>query len=265
MEKTGPPVPLIIHETTKDNVINDVVDISKDTIIAVKHSRGLLLTTNGAKTWRDIFPDQLTKESTIDDHGVVWAFDSWKGIHEASYSRLSGSTNLGKTWNKAEFDINKFFPLHIYSKPHEPLCIITRDYKIYRLTGKNLYTDWKFTDSIPRQEEFLNPYYVIPYDIDNYDTLKLLRKVNHVTDTLLTLNNAGDVSNMIKVKDTLFLAGNTKDHKAYFASVTLNKKYKEYKVAGKFACVKQGRQGHIWVYGDAGLYLKVKNNLIKIL
>src|SRR5688572_17480200 len=66
------------------NAIHDLLAVSGDTLIAVKWHTGLIITTDGGKTWNDLAESTYLKKITIDKSGVLWGLNSWIGIHEAS-------------------------------------------------------------------------------------------------------------------------------------------------------------------------------------
>lgn len=126
-----------------DPAVFSLLPISGDTLIAVKWHGGLSITTNAGLNWKTIHenPKQndfvYFKYLMLDKNRTLWGLDSWKGIHEADYSRLSYSTDLGEHWTKKkDFNTADFFPYTFHSKVHAPLQIATFDGNIYESKGK---------------------------------------------------------------------------------------------------------------------------------
>ncbi len=131
-----------------DRSISNILPLNGDTLIATKWNQGILLTYDAGKTWQELHPNMLLKLITIDNKGTIWGLNSWRGIHERSYSRIYKSEDKGRTWSKTEFDLQKFFPMEIVSKPGTTLQITTIDKKIYTLNGENILTDWIYDSTV---------------------------------------------------------------------------------------------------------------------
>ena len=105
-----------LAEAEKDHTIYSAVELTKDTIILLRRSVGLEFSTNGGKTWKWIAKQFFRiDELTVDDKGIWWALERWKGIHEPSYCRMYKSIDNGKVWQEYTFNTSVFFPYHIYS------------------------------------------------------------------------------------------------------------------------------------------------------
>lgn len=245
------------------HAIMDLLAVNGDTLIGVKWGKGIVITTDGGKTWIDKPNEPSIKEITIDNKGILWGLNSWIGIHEESYSRLMYSKDFGTTWETIEFKVNEFFPLTIYSKPHENLEITSFENKIYKLTGNNYKTNWTFVDSINVQDQkFI---YALPYKIS--ERRELMKQTNKGTwDTLIKIPEISIPSEMIFSKNTLYIAaGGDGGYKAYFATFTNDSTLKRYEMEGSNALgVIKDTKDRIWTFGVGGIYVLQKDKLMKM-
>lgn len=245
--------------------IRNILPINGDTIIAANWGKGIIITNDAGKSWSAIAPDLYFKSMTLDNAGVIWAIDSWVGIHEEDHSRIYKSTDKGKTWQETIFNTDKFFPLEIVSTPHQPLRISTHDKKEYLLIGKNPFTDWKY---ISVYKDMGEADAIIE---GNYKFLKgkhqgkLLRRTVK-WDTIYHFKDVYAYDLHIK-KNTVYVAGFTGGvkGKAYFASLT-NKKLHEYPIEGLHAYgIKEDNKGRLWIYTSEGInLLKTTGQLEKV-
>jgi hypothetical protein len=195
------------HTTTKpiataevDKIIDDVIDISHDTIIACKHSNGLIISTDAGKSWTEVNPNLYFKEVAMTDSGYLIGIHSWVGIHEADLSKLYRSKDFGKTWDTFHLDTEKFFPLHFVSSPKEKLLVQTFDNKIYQLNGPDLKTDWTFIRpakpiAIRKSFESARPFMVDDHDVSR---IKLTYMRDSIAETLTILDKCGQVNDGIR-------------------------------------------------------------------
>src|ERR1043165_6307744 len=76
--------------------IRDLVAVNGDTLIAADWEKGCIVTYDAGKHWTPTAPNTHFKKMTVDNKGVVWAIDSWIGIHEEDHSRIYRSADGGK-------------------------------------------------------------------------------------------------------------------------------------------------------------------------
>ena len=223
---------------------------------------------------------------TIDSNGVIWAIDSWVGIHEEDHSILYRSVDKGKLWQDFTFDTKNFFPLEIISNPHQSLRISTYDKKEYLLNGNNYLTDWKFV-SIQKEEKKEDAIIRGNYKLFNGRLNgKLLKKsvkwdtIYHFKDLnaydMYIKNNSRHITVFAGKKtevmeelcaETVYVAGFTSGQKgkAYFASFIGNN-LREYPIADSHVYgIKEDSKGRLWVYASEGIYLlKTTDELEKV-
>jgi len=245
------------------NAIHDLLSVSGDTLIGVKWESGIIVTTDGGKTWIEKAHSTIIKEITIDNNGILWGLDCWIGIHEASYSRLMFSKDFGNSWERIDFNIDQLFPIAFSSKPHENLTIATIDNKTYRLTGNDYKTNWTLIDTVDREAD--GAIYSLPYKISSR-TILLKQNNNGVWDTLIKIPDISIPFEIIQSKDTLFIAaGGYGGYKALFASITNDTTLTKYEMPSIQALgVVQDSKGRIWTFGDGGIFILQKNKLKKM-
>jgi hypothetical protein len=137
------------------HAVEDLLPIHGDTLLAAMQSR-LALTTDGGRHWRDLPRSRsmpLIKRLAMDQHHTLWGLDWWPGVHEAPYSRLSYSTDLGESWAKHhEFDPGTFFPSEFYSLPGHPIQMVTHgEDKLYQMQDR-FGKEWAFIRSLAERE-----------------------------------------------------------------------------------------------------------------
>ncbi|RZK09718.1 MAG: hypothetical protein EOO43_21000 [Flavobacterium sp.] len=92
--------------------IRGVFDVSVDTIVLLRHSLGIEVSSDRGMSWIWLAKDiNRFNEFTIDDKGLMWGLELWIGIHEPSYCRMHSLQDKGKTWKSYELDAQKFFPM----------------------------------------------------------------------------------------------------------------------------------------------------------
>jgi len=253
-----------------DKTIQNVFDISRDTIIACKYGKGLIFSKDGGKSWKELAPNLLFDEVTLTDNGCLVGLDSWVGIHEADYSKLYLSKDFGKTWNIFNVDTRIFFPVKIVSNSKEKLLIQTWDNKIYESYGKDLTTDWTFVrNGTDRKNQYGD--IELPYKIDgsNDHDIKLLREENNQVDTLATLATCRQVNNVASLTDFVYISGagyekSFEETYAYFASYSKEAGIKEYKIPGRYAYLKKTQHNNIYIMNDEGLFITNKDTLQRL-
>jgi hypothetical protein len=254
-------------ENLIDKTVQNVIDISKDTIIAFKYKNELILTTDGGVNWTTLENTFYLNEFTLTDKNILIGIHSWQGIHEADFCRLYFSKDLGKIWDTITFDTNKFFPIKITSNPKEQLCVQTANYKIYKLTGENLNKDWTLIKTLKEPE----PKYDVedyPYKIDDaVDIRNKLYKINGMADTLAILTLCRQVNDLINTKDIIYISGmgyepNTDINYGYYAHYTKKNGLKEYKFEGRNCYLKMTQLGNVYIMSNDGLFIE-NNDSIK--
>ena len=253
---------------TTDKTIQNVFDISNDTIIACKYGKGLILSTDAGLNWIELKTNLLFDEVTMTDSGYLVGLDSWQGIHEPDYSRLYLSKDFGKTWQTFNLDTKSFFPLNIVSKPKEKVLVQTVDNKLYQLNGLNLKTDWTFVQlAKPSGEKDSKSSF--PFAIDDYDDhrIKLLKTNNKTIDTLAILNKCRQVNDIVSTSEFVYIAGagylnlSDQENYAYYASYNKQKRLKEYVIPGHYAYLKKTQLNKVYIMNDEGLFLTYRDTL----
>jgi len=257
-----------LKEAEKDHEIYDIVELSKDTIILLRHSIGIELSTNGGKTWqwlgKKIF---RLDELTVDNKGIWWGLERWKGIHEPSYCIMDRSFDRGKTWDRFIFHPLLFFPYHIYSKPHEQLAITNfGDNKVFSLSGSDPQHNWRCIKQLPEKDllaEISIENYFVSRDNDN-NKLYVKRKSGKV-DTLMSFTNAYNIYYIEKTKNKIYVAGTTPDGiNSYFGYIVNEHMLKNWIVPGGDVNMIKTQMGHIFLTCATGAYLFKNNQLIQI-
>jgi hypothetical protein len=251
-----------------DKTIQNVYDISKDTIIACKYEKGLIISKNAGETWTNLDTTLLFDDLTLTDKGILVGLDSWQGIHEADYSKFYISKDFGKKWTIITIDTEKIFPLNIFSNPKEQLTIITTDKKIYKLTGPDLQRDWTFVKSlvVPEIDNIIRDF---PFEIDDYNNrnIKLLKSNGKNKDTIITLKNCQEVNDIINYKDIVHISGlsyklNSVINHGYYAQYKSKNNFKEFEIPGHYTYIKKTQLGNIYIMSDEGLFIE-RNGKIK--
>lgn len=256
-------------ETTNKSIQN-VFDISSDTIIACKYGKSLILSKDGSKTWTELKTELLFDEVTIIDNGYLVGLYSWRGIHEPDCSKLYLSKDFGQTWQTFNLDTKRFFPLNIVSNPRQKLLVQTVDNKIYQLDGTDLINDWTF---VKNATEIQNQYKEIelPFKIDdsNDHEIKLLLETNKQSEILAKLSTCRQVNNVASWTDFVYISGagyekSFEETNAYFASFSKSNGLKEYKIPGHYAYLKKTQLNNIYIMNDDGLFITNKDTLRRL-
>jgi len=252
--------------SNKENrYINNINDISKDSIIACKYFT-LMYSTNGGKNWKDIKTSLMFKDITFTDKKVLVGIDSWEGIHESDYSRIHISKDFGNSWETITFDTKKFFPIKIISNPKEQLCLLTDENKIYKLQGADYKKDWVYVKTIP-ETEYTRDVVDYPYGVNGVsDNLKLYKKSKNKTDTLAYLDLCSQVSEILQKDNVVHISGTGTDRKTgkeygYYGQLIHDKTLKQYKLPGWFTNIKRTKF-NVYIMFEDGLFI-VKDEKIK--
>jgi hypothetical protein len=250
-----------IQNKDTNHPVQDLLPINGDTLIAAKWYGGLMITYDAGKNWQVLSADMLFKTMTIDNKGVLWGIDSWRGIHERDYSRLYKSIDKGKTWIETVFDTQKFFPLEIISKPHTPLHIITGDKKEYALSGKNQLIDWKY---ISTNSEWENEIREGSFKILRKGKQGALLRLTASWDTIYTFKKLYAFDLHVK-RDTIYIVGAIGGNaNAYFAYLTKDNQLREFTIEGMQAYgIREDKKGRIWMFSTEGVYLLTNDKLEK--
>ncbi|GAA3988437.1 hypothetical protein GCM10022210_46680 [Mucilaginibacter dorajii] len=259
----------MLADAGKDHKICGTFDVSKDTIVLLRGSFGIELSTDHGKTWtwlgKKIF---RLNEFTIDDKGTWWGLERWAGIHEPSYCMIHSSVNAGKTWITYEFNTNNFFPFHIDSKPREPLEITDfRSKKIYRLSGRDASHNWQFVKQLPENDNQIADLSVENYFIsNNNDNNKLyVKRENGITDTLMSFKKAYNIYNIKKIKNTVYVTGpSSGDINSYFAVIKNERLLQEFTIPGGDINLIKTQFNRIYLNSTSGAYQYKNNKVINI-
>ncbi len=256
---------------TTDKTIQNVFDISNDTIIACKYGQGLILSTDAGLNWTELKTNLMFDEVTMTDSGYLVGLDSWQGIHEPDYSRLYLSKDFGKTWQTFNLDTKSFFPLNIVSKPKDKVLVQTVDNKLYQLNGLNLKTNWTFVQlAKPSGEKDSKSSF--PFAIDDYDDhrIKLFKTNNKTIDTLAILDKCRQVNDIVSTSEFVYIAGtgylnlSDQENYAYYASYNKQNGLKEYVIPGHYAYLKKTQLNKVYIMNDEGLFLTNQDTLKRL-
>ncbi|MGE5108364.1 MAG: hypothetical protein ACM3H8_12515 [Sphingobacteriales bacterium] len=259
------------HIQSVNKTIENVFDISNDTIIACKYENGLILSKDAGQSWTELKTALLFDEVTLSDNGYLIGLDSWQGIHEPDYSRLYLSKDFGKTWQTFSLDCKTFFPLHIISMPKEKVLVETVDNKVYQLNGLNLKTDWAFIKSVkPTEAENIKS--CLPFVIDDYDDhrIKLFHLSTKKIDTLAILDKCRQVNNIISAIKFVYISGagynksSGDETYAYYSSYNKKNGLKQYIIPGHYAYLKKTQLGRVYIMNDKGLFITNQDTLKKL-
>jgi hypothetical protein len=230
--------------------ISDVLFLNDTVIVCAKRNSEIVMSENGGTTWASIskcYVDQLT----IDDKGTIWGIKSWIGIHEPSFSELYYSKNRGKSWVKNTFDTKVFFPVKIFSEPHQKLSVLSFSDKVYELRGNNIKGDWAEIGSVDTNR--MN-------QVSGLHNEREFKKMNSRFD----LSDWSICLDVLENNDTVYMAGEGIDRKAYFSMFPNKNQQFKYKMDGTQATgIKKDLSNRIWVFGDAGLFLQSGKILLK--
>ncbi len=258
----------MLVQAEKDHEIYGAFELSNDSIILLRRSVGIELSTDQGKTWKWLGKKIFRiDEFTVDNNGVWWGLERWKGIHEPSYCRLHKSTDLGKTWESYMFYPSVFFPYHIFSKPHQPLAVTNfGDNKVFILSGNDPRHHWQYVKQLPKSEHFADVSvgeYSVSRDNDN-NKLYVKRKTGKV-DTLLSFTKAYNIYKIEKASNVIYVAGPaTNGIDSYFAVIKNEHLLKEFTVPGGDINLIKTQLGHIFLTSTTGAYLLQHNQLISI-
>jgi hypothetical protein len=247
---------LLKKENIENRYINNITDISKDSVIACRYSV-VMYSTNGAKTWKDIKTSFMFKDITFTDKKILVGIDSWIGIHEEDYSRLNISKDFGNSWETITFDTQKFFPIEIISNPNEQLCVLTSENKIYKLQGTDYKKDWVYVKTKP-ETELTRDIIDYPYGVHDGDDLKLYKKNNKKADTLAYLDLCNEVREILQKDKVVHISGTGIDRKTgkeygYYGQLIHDKILKQYKLPGWFTNIKKTKF-NVYIMCENGLY-----------
>lgn len=257
---------LLKEENVENRYITNIVDISKDSVIACKYVSGLMYSVNGAKTWKDFKTSLMFKGVTFTDKKILVGIDSWVGIHEADYSRLHISKDFGNSWETITFDTENFFPIEIISSPKEQLCVLTSESKIYKLQGTDYKKDWVYVKTRP-ETEFTRDIIDYPYGVNSVgDKLKLYKRNSKKADTLAYLDLCNEVREILQKDNVVHISGSGIDKKTgkeygYYGQLIDDEILKQYRLPGWFTNIKKTKF-NVYIMCENGLYI-VKNGKIK--
>lgn len=254
-------------QTEKDHEIYGAFQISKKTIILLRCSNGIELSNDKGKTWKWLGKKIWgLNEFTVDNKGIWWGLERWKGIHEPSYCTIHKSTDLGKTWIGYTFNPGIFFPYHINSKPFEKLSITNYwDNKIYELEGNDPQHHWKYIKQLAKDDELSD------LSVENYyisranDNNKLyVKRGNGKTDTLLSLTKAYNIYYIQKYKNIIYVAGPKDGNDSYFAIIVNEHLIKEFTIPGGDLNMSVKAFNRIILTSTEGAFLLQDNKLTHI-
>lgn len=238
------------------NVINKVVEISKDTLIICKYIGGIGISTDAGETWKELSNSYFFDDIVFDKNKNLIAINHWVGIHERSYSKLFISKDFGENWEQIDFDIKKFFPVKIVSKNTQNLELMTYDSLIYKLDGLDYKSDWKTSKDRPH----FNSNYEVFYDSDSL-------KFQYNSHNYRFYSKFDQVNDIVKHNNKIYLSGSGdyKDERytAIMSIVSDRNRIKEFFInEGSYAYLTKSEFNNLYVFGDFGVY-KVEEDTIK--
>jgi len=254
-------------QAQKDREIYGAFELSRDSVILLRRSVGIELSSNAGKSWQWLAKDIANiNEFTVDDKGVWWGLEYWIGIHEASYCRLHKSENHGKTWSDYIFNASVFFPTHIYSKAHKSLAIMNfSDNRIYQLSGNDPGHNWRYIKQLPKKDE-LADISVENYFVSRANNKLYVKRINGKVDTLMAFAKAWDIYHIEENKSRIYVAGPKGDDSgdSYFAIILKERLLKEYIIPGDDVNITIGRSGRVFITSTTGAYLLQETHLSQI-
>jgi hypothetical protein len=248
--------------TTGDHSIYGVYELSADSLVLIKR-RGFVLQTAKGMHWKWLAKDiGGINEFTADNIGNWWLLQRWKGIHEASYSRLYRSSNKGKTCQRYEFNTNVFFPYSITSAQHQPLQIKTfYNNKVFRLVGSNPQHNWQFLKKLP-DEEWGRDVSAGKYFITSFSN-KLYTKENGKADTILSFLRISKLYQIEQINNALYITGENKDDGGEWFLVVANKHIINKQLFSRVTITKTQHK-HLYVIAEGKPYRFQNGKLISI-
>lgn len=230
--------------------VSDILFLDTKNIICSKRNGEIAFSNDGGDTWNTVSKCDLDN-LTIDDKGKIWGIKSWVGIHEPSYSRLYYSEDRGMTWTEHTFNVNKFFPLRIFSEPSQKLRVLTFSNQVFELNGTDVSADWsKITDVDTSNLNRLTGFY----------QERKLQELKSKFD----ISDLSDCLDILEINDTVYLAGGGVDGHAYFSVFYGNRHKYRFEMDGMQATgLKMDKNNRVWVLGDAGAFVWFENVLKK--
>lgn len=262
LKKSQPIQNRVDYEYFKNNnlnVINNISQISNDTIILCKYISGIAISEDGGMNWSESSKSYYFEDLVYDKNKNLVAINHWVGIHEPSYSYLFVSEDFGETWKKIEFNIKKFFPVKILSDQYQQLELMTEDSLVYRLNGNDYQNDWVITKS---KFDDINNEYKVDYSSDK---LTISRDSNqYKIDSELE-----DVNDILEFNGKIYLSGsgNYKDERynAYLTIISQNGQVKDFKIEeGSYAYLKKTKLDNLFIFGDFGAYKIINDSIFKL-
>lgn len=269
-----------------DPAVFNLLPISGDTLIAVKWHGGLSITTNAGLSWRTIHEDPKQKNFVyfkhlmFDKNRILWGLDSWKGIHEADYSRLSYSTDLGEHWTmKNDFNTADFFPYTFRSKVHDPLRIATFDGNIYESRGRFADT-WSLVMHQPdldntRNDTIYNDYYFddnhFKLTEENYTLGRLYQRQGTQWRLILESDFITEADAICRCNNSIYLTATNRyysDSAYYLFRIYKNKiiekiKTPQFSSSREDIYLECDNNSRLWLYNFRGIWLKQGKTLVK--
>lgn len=258
-----------LAEAQRDHEIYGAFDISPDTVLLLRRSRGIELSSDQGRNWtwmgKEIF---RLDEFMVDDKGTWWGLERWKGIHEPSYCRMYSSKDAGKTWKRYVLNTNVFFPYHISSQPHQPLeAVDFWSKKLYRLPGSNPLARWTFLEQLPDSDNTVADLSVGPYAVsrETGNNKLYVKRPNGSADTLLSFTKASDIYCLTRRKDMIYAAGpDTSDKSSYFAIIKNERLLKDITIPGVDLNITVTRFGHVYLTCTEGAFEYKDDRLVPI-
>jgi hypothetical protein len=86
-----------------------------------------------------------SRELALDPHGTIWSLYFWRGIHEASSAELVHSEDLGRTWTKIAWPVERALPSDLSCERGEEPILLDDDGTLWRHTpgSEETLASWK--------------------------------------------------------------------------------------------------------------------------
>lgn len=248
----------------------DLLPVQGDTLIALKHY-GLALTTDAGQQWQDIatrMPSMV--QLAIDHHHTLWGLDWSPGTHRGDpYSRLSYSTDFGKSWVEAQdFDPQTFFPVAFFSQPGHPIQVVTEDGKLFQLTDR-LGKAWSFVRSIAgidtRQDTLAAASYFENGRFKALKTGQLFARTAKGWQPVATVKMLKELHGVCSCQGRIYVTGRKQSGATplYVLQIANGRVQDSIQTTEDYLALRCDAQSRLWLFGTRGIWQKGRHMLFK--
>lgn len=277
-EQIGHPPPLLVEQPKRPsesidpfrNAVVDLLPVQGDTLIALKHL-GLVLTTDAGKHWQDISTRlPPIAQLAIDHHHTLWGLDWSPGTHRGDpYSRLSYSTDFGKSWVEAQdFDPQTFFPVAFYSKQGHPIQVVTEDDKVFQLQDR-IGKEWSFIRSIAgmdtRQDTLATASYFANGRFKALKTGQLFAHTAKGWQPVAMVKMLKELHDVCSCQGRIYVTGRKQsgDPTLYVLQIANGRVQDSIQTTEDYLALRCDSQSRLWLFGNKGIWQKGKHVLYK--